>query len=334
MRSLGFTLVEMLLASVLLSLLMMGVFAVVVAVARPAGRVAEVSPRVSGGSGMMPTVAGAKTDSAQAPVPLNDGVVDALVRLLREDLKHASSISCDEGGITLVGHGAVDAAGRAPTHRPARIEYRIETIDDRHWLIRRQFALDLLTTQNIQRDLVCVGVTSVDLVAVGDEKITRKNTPVTPSAPGQTEATATKRHGTTVAVHPGSEDASELETTGASVRETRPRPKMQRETVQQWGRNIVVWYPEGSTAIDWLRKGDPDNTVNDRSDDEGVTPPDHSTDTVADQSTQTSQAGTQPRGASETRQGRCAVAWRVRLWIDESTEPAYDRFVMVKGNTQ
>ncbi len=135
----GFTLLELLLATVLVTLLMMGVLGVVV---RVAGPIAD-------------TNAAGRND----PNTIPQGTVSAWVSLLREDLAHARGVSVsDDGVIALAGHLALDRQGREQTHRPALVIYQLEDIGDQSWLVRKQMLLDVLSTEAIQRDLVCSGV--------------------------------------------------------------------------------------------------------------------------------------------------------------------------------
>jgi prepilin-type N-terminal cleavage/methylation domain-containing protein len=138
----AFTLLELLVATALSAILMVGVLAVV----------ADLG-----------AAAVAAQEKADPAAPLGPQALEAWVRLLREDLRHARTVVADkEGELVLVGYGALDAA-RQRTHRPVRVLYRIEEVRGRPWVTRRQAALDCLTNQNVQRDLVCGGVTRFEL---------------------------------------------------------------------------------------------------------------------------------------------------------------------------
>lgn len=131
-------------ASVLSTVLMVGVLAVVTRLGAPV-----VDPR------------------GQEPpgVALEAEVVEAWAGLLREDLSHASQIEMLKNNeLMIVGYGALNAQVRERTHRPVRVFYKTELIGGRWWLVRRQAALDVLTNQNIQRDLVCSGVRRFELI--------------------------------------------------------------------------------------------------------------------------------------------------------------------------
>jgi prepilin-type N-terminal cleavage/methylation domain-containing protein len=140
----AFTLVEMLAAIVLSGLLMVGVLSVVRNLGAAGSPVAaQLAPHA---------VAGADD-------------IDRWVELLREDLDHADEVDASvPNELTLTGHGALGEANCEQTHRPARVQYKLQDIGGRPWLIRRQAALDVLTNDNVQRDLVCHGVKRFELV--------------------------------------------------------------------------------------------------------------------------------------------------------------------------
>lgn len=140
----GLTLLETLLATALLSMLMVGVLAVMATV-KPATDLAASS------------CAGA------AP---SEQAIDAWVRLLAEDLGQASEAAPRENAVELSGHLAMDAASSQRTHRAVRVLYALHELDGRNWLIRRQTALDVLSNRNVQQDLVLGGVKRFELVRV------------------------------------------------------------------------------------------------------------------------------------------------------------------------
>ena len=136
----GFTLLEMLLATVLSVMLMVGVLAVIAGLGTAASKAGD------------------------QPVPAADAI-DGWLRLLQEDLNLAVKIDASRSNeLTLTGYAALDEPGRERTHRPARVLYRFEDVGGRRWLIRRQALLDLATNQNVQRDLVCSGLSRFELV--------------------------------------------------------------------------------------------------------------------------------------------------------------------------
>ncbi|MEI7835334.1 MAG: prepilin-type N-terminal cleavage/methylation domain-containing protein [Planctomycetota bacterium] len=137
----GFTLIEMLLALMVSAILMTGVLAVVT------------------GLGARGLAAAPHAESERMT-----SAVDAWVRLLREDLANAKVGEGSGNELVLTGYLALAGSERERTHRPARVVYRLEEIAGRPWLVRRQAVLDVLSNDNLQRDLVCRGVKRFALV--------------------------------------------------------------------------------------------------------------------------------------------------------------------------
>jgi len=173
-RRCGFTLLELLLATVLTVMLMVGVLAVVTRLAAPA----IATPADS-------------TAGAHAADELNS---HALLRLLREDLNHARKVNVSFAStLSFVSFSALDGANRQRVHRPVRVSYSIETVGGRRWLVRRQAALDAKTNQNVQRDLVCSGVTEFELLpyygpSEGDADVVTAAVPEAPVRPSVADA--------------------------------------------------------------------------------------------------------------------------------------------------
>lgn len=139
----GFTLLELLLASVLLALLMVGVMSVITHVVQPAEAVAQQG------------AARSKIDSAQA-----------FADLLRDDLQQASVI--DEVGaraIAFTGLCGLDPVTSERAQRPVRVRYFIEEVDGTAWVFRSEQALHGEAKRDARRALVCTGVTRFDLIA-------------------------------------------------------------------------------------------------------------------------------------------------------------------------
>jgi prepilin-type N-terminal cleavage/methylation domain-containing protein len=140
----GFTFVELLMATALLALLMVGVLAVVVAVAKPV------------------TATDAKPDAALQ-------VVQTWGSLLRDDLDQAVGADVTKPDeLTMLGYSSLQTSDRRRVHRPVLITYRFEEVDGRKWLVRRQAALDMLNVHNVQRDLVCQWDGRFELQPTGD----------------------------------------------------------------------------------------------------------------------------------------------------------------------
>ncbi|MBS3822135.1 MAG: hypothetical protein GVY24_05085 [Planctomycetes bacterium] len=143
MTARGFTLLELLLATMLTVIVMVGVMAVVVRIAQP------LDPRDRS--------PGPQDQARQSPP------IDRWLRVLRTDLAHAKNIQTAENKITLTGYAALSDRGRGPTHRPAKITYQLQTTNRRCWIIRRQQWLDELTSDNVQCDLIGAGVSRFKL---------------------------------------------------------------------------------------------------------------------------------------------------------------------------
>ncbi len=151
MKHRAFTILELLLATVLLCGLMISVLAVLTRVGIP-----------SQAAGTLGT-----DDGGRSVVSGKDNrTIDAWVALLRADLEQAVVIeSMSSGRISMVGYRSLEGEARQPRHRPVQIVYRIEKIGADAWLIREQSWLDDLSNQNVRRDLVCRGVIDFHLSA-------------------------------------------------------------------------------------------------------------------------------------------------------------------------
>ena len=139
----GFTLLELLLASALTTLLMVGVLGIVAQVGLPARQ---------------------PSDAASPDAASGDASLRGFADILRLDLEHAASIDVTKPNrVELLGYGSLDAETRRRTHRPVRIVYHIARIGDRRWLLREQRRLDVLTNRNVQRDLIAAGIRGFEL---------------------------------------------------------------------------------------------------------------------------------------------------------------------------
>ena len=143
MKRTGFTLLELLLASVLTTMLMVGVLAVVASLGSSAVGAAEegrIDPEV-------------RADSIQP-----------WIDLLRNDIAHADELTMTRDNVLkIIGHAALDRANRAATHRPVEIHYAFREVAGRRWLVRFERALDALTNQNIRCDLVAGDIAGFEL---------------------------------------------------------------------------------------------------------------------------------------------------------------------------
>jgi len=147
---------ELMLATVLSVMLMVGVLAVI-------SRFGAAERAEAAASGQLRSRS-TDTDAGTLEAVLDDRTIDRIVRLLRDDLKSAEMIEATrESRLSLSGAAAIDPASGERTHRPVQLEYQLESIGGQTWLIRRQAALDVLTNENVHRDLVCSGVSRFEL---------------------------------------------------------------------------------------------------------------------------------------------------------------------------
>ncbi|NJL32449.1 MAG: prepilin-type N-terminal cleavage/methylation domain-containing protein [Phycisphaerales bacterium] len=137
----GFTLVELLMASALATMLMVGVLAVISQLARPSS--IKVSP----------------VDlTIKAPL-VSETELDAWARLLRDELAQMVRLVRLSGNeLELIGYQALQGNERQVTHRPVRVRYELVEIDGRKHVIREQKALDVRTNQAVERDMICNGL--------------------------------------------------------------------------------------------------------------------------------------------------------------------------------
>ncbi len=171
----AFTLLELLLATALTAVLMVGVLAVVADLGAP--------------------------EAAAGPAPdrERDRALEACLDLLHEDLSHAVAVDASKANeVTLVGYASLDGGARERSHRPVRVRYTLERIDGRSWLVRRQDALDVKTNETVHRDLVCCGFTGFQLMedryawGLPEEALeaeTSADAPATGAAAGRNAAT-------------------------------------------------------------------------------------------------------------------------------------------------
>jgi prepilin-type N-terminal cleavage/methylation domain-containing protein len=138
-RRRGFTLLEMLLATVLAALLMAAVLAMLVGVSRDRRRL---------------------TAATNTPRP------QALIEQFRRDLINARTITRSRDGrsIVLVGQGAIDRQSLSCNNRYVRVSYRQIQDNRTPCLIREQEYLDNPARSERWSELVAVGVTSFRII--------------------------------------------------------------------------------------------------------------------------------------------------------------------------
>ncbi len=99
----------------------------------------------------------------------------AAVDMIQRDLSHAQRVWQTGNKVVMEGYGSLDrgvfrtqeqhdrVARRSAAHRPVRVEYRVVMGGDRSWLTRRQTHLDELTNRNTWSELVGCGVDAIRL---------------------------------------------------------------------------------------------------------------------------------------------------------------------------
>ncbi|MCC7407853.1 MAG: prepilin-type N-terminal cleavage/methylation domain-containing protein [Phycisphaeraceae bacterium] len=168
----GFTLVEVLGATVLLSLLMFAALNVTVGLHRQARALTVM-------------------DNARP------GWQQDLVALLTYDLAHVQQVEMNPRTQTLTFRGGfshLDADTRQPHHRPVEVTYHLVETEDTNstadeiarprWLVRKQVNLDDLSNRNTWSDLVCGDVKRFRLVPASTDNAdkTRDNSDHSPQA--------------------------------------------------------------------------------------------------------------------------------------------------------
>ena len=135
----GFTLIEMLLATVLTSVLMVGVLAVITRVSRPIS-----------------------TPIHEASLTSISIGTDAVFRVVTADLTQAREVEFDGSEIALTGFGGLDPVTKERSQRPVRVRYRVQQVADQSWLVREERLLDE-GSQVVTIELVAPGVSRIAL---------------------------------------------------------------------------------------------------------------------------------------------------------------------------
>ncbi len=126
-QSQGFTIMEMLAATALTSLLMIGVLAVMTSIAR---------------------------EHRAAAIRSQRGIETELMELLRWDLANATRIESGADRLVLSGHGVLDPQTQQPSMpRPCVVVYQVRQVNGRSWLSRQQSAAD----QSVPPSVAMVG---------------------------------------------------------------------------------------------------------------------------------------------------------------------------------
>lgn len=140
-RRSGFTLLELLLASALMAVLMIGVLMVLTNLTRPA--------------------MASDVDSDKQGEIISEAT---WIELIRDDLRQAHHIETSVNELVIVSYGGLDAQSKERTQRPVRIRYRIETMSARPWMLRDEVSIDNSAETVIRRELVGQGITRFELI--------------------------------------------------------------------------------------------------------------------------------------------------------------------------
>lgn len=95
---------------------------------------------------------------------------DGLVALLRHDLIHARSVESVGADAIITGYGGLDRRTLEPTHRPARVTYRVLDVgvdEAMPVLVREQIDLDNQTNREASIELVAIGIGRFAVKEVG-----------------------------------------------------------------------------------------------------------------------------------------------------------------------
>ncbi len=92
--------------------------------------------------------------------------VDGLIRLLEWDFATARQAEPRPDGVMLSGFDSLDPSTLRPRHRPVQVVYRLEEVDGKPQLTRRQTALDVLSNQGTWVEVVTDSVSAVRFTPV------------------------------------------------------------------------------------------------------------------------------------------------------------------------
>lgn len=137
----GFTLIELMLATMLTAMLMVGVLMVITSLRKP-----------------MPALDG--EGEASAVGDLGAAALDVIAA----DLSQALRVQAVGGGLELMSYGGLDPATRRRTQRPVRVSYRVHDVSGVPWLVRQEQSLDTQTNLPPRRELVVSGYDRVELL--------------------------------------------------------------------------------------------------------------------------------------------------------------------------
>lgn len=134
----GFTIMELLIASSLAAILMIGILFATTQLAKQAQR----------------------QQQRNSPTEF-----DAALQLLHRDLRQATACRVEENQIHLQGFILLDKKNQTQRQYPAEVIYRLVEIGPNHWLMRHQREFSKLTLDDTSANLICKDITSMQLIA-------------------------------------------------------------------------------------------------------------------------------------------------------------------------
>lgn len=149
----GMTMIELMAASVLASLLMVAVLGILLTMSaqrRALRTIATVAPWR-----------------------------EQLLAQLRWDFTNARTMSWSAGELRLYGLGGRDFATASVTQRPSEVIYSIRRMTGKNWLLRSEIDVDSRSNRNMRAELVCFGVERFDFRLLDrDEEVPQRIIPV------------------------------------------------------------------------------------------------------------------------------------------------------------
>jgi prepilin-type N-terminal cleavage/methylation domain-containing protein len=86
-----------------------------------------------------------------------------LVSLITHDLQNSRRISVNETSITLTGYMGRDFNTGQATHRPTQVRYFARQTEENAWLLREEQHIDVRSTENTQTEVVCYDTRSLTI---------------------------------------------------------------------------------------------------------------------------------------------------------------------------
>lgn len=88
---------------------------------------------------------------------------------LHTDLSNARRMAVTEGQLTLLGYGSHDADTGVATHRPCEVVYRLESLGGRNWLIRQESPLGAQSPTHRNQELAAFGIARIRVTRLDDD---------------------------------------------------------------------------------------------------------------------------------------------------------------------